>query len=119
MENNNLKLKNNIIFGNVFSGYINGLLVKSYYEMLSDDINEYIDFKLDKFDEIDNVDKLFEEIGDILYVMGDNYDDYYSEFLLCMDNLEFELFGEDVELEDNMKKLLIDKFKCEFKLYME
>jgi hypothetical protein len=126
--NEKLELNGKLMLESLYSGYINGLVLGFDDEEFEDLILKLVDLRLSVSGGSESsmgrigmnyVESFFDEVLDILYLIDDwsgqyrgdwNYENF-EEFKLCLNNLEFELNGEDVEINDEDKKLLIEEFK--------
>lgn len=129
--NEKLELNGKLMLESLYSGYISGLMIGFDEDDFKDLIEKLVNFRLSVSGGSESsmgsigmnyVESFFDEVEDILCLIDDWSGQYrgdfsyenFEEFKLCLDNLEFELNGEDVKINDDDKKLLIDEFKKRF-----
>jgi hypothetical protein len=131
--NEKLDLNGKLLLESLYSGYINGLVMDFDDDDFGDLILKFVDFRLDvsggsekDFGMIgmNYIESFFDELSLVLSFIDDwsgqyggdwNYENLES-FKLCLDNLIFELDGEEVSINDDDKKLLLCVFINRFNI---
>jgi hypothetical protein len=131
--NEKLDLNGKLLLESLYSGYINGLVMDFDDDDFGDLILKFVDFRLDvsggsekDFGMIgmNYIESFFDELSLVLSFIDDwsgqyggdwNYENLES-FKLCLDNLIFELDGEEVSINDGDKKLLLSEFINRFNI---
>jgi hypothetical protein len=131
--NEKLDLNGKLLLESLYSGYINGLVMDFDDDDFGDLILKFVDFRLDvsggsekDFGMIgmNYIESFFDELSLVLSFIDDwsgqyggdwNYENLES-FKLCLDNLIFELDGEEVSINDDDKKLLLSEFINRFNI---
>jgi hypothetical protein len=131
----NVKLENEgkIVLESLYSGYISGLMINYDDDKFTDLILKLVDFRLDVSGGDDSdfgiigmnyVDSFFDEV-ELILNMIDDYEGQYrgdykyenlEEFELCLNNLEFDLLGDEETINEDDKKLLLNEFKIRFNI---
>ena len=129
--NGELKIKGKLLLENVYRSYINCLVVKMGDTDFENLILKLVDFRLSVSGGAESsmgsigmnyIESFFDEIELILNLIddwsgmyrGDWKYENLEEFKKCLDALEFDLLGEDVSVNEEDKKLLIDEFIIRF-----
>jgi hypothetical protein len=131
--NEKLDLNGKLLLESLYSGYINGLVMDFDDDDFGDLILKFVDFRLDvsggsekDFGMIgmNYIESFFDELSLVLSFIDDwsgqyggdwNYENLES-FKLCLDNLIFELDGEEVSINNDDKKLLLSEFINRFNI---
>ena len=131
--NEKLDLNGKLLLESLYSGYINGLVMDFDDDDFGDLILKFVDFRLDvsggsekDFGMIgmNYIESFFDELSLVLSFIDDwsgqyggdwNYENLES-FKLCLDNLIFELDGEEVNINNDDKKLLLSEFINRFNI---
>ena len=131
--NKKLDLNGKLLLESLYSGYINGLVMDFDDDDFGDLILKFVDFRLDvsggsekDFGMIgmNYIESFFDELSLVLSFIDDwsgqyggdwNYENLES-FKLCLDNLIFELDGEEVSINNDDKKLLLSEFINRFNI---
>jgi hypothetical protein len=131
--NEKLDLKGKLLLENVYSGFVSWLAMNFEDSDFEDLILKLADFRLDvsggsekDFGMIgmNYIESFFDEVALILSLIddwsgqysGDWSSENLEDFKLCLDNLEFELMGDDVSVNDDDKRLLICEFENRFNI---
>lgn len=129
--NGELKIKGKLLLENVYRSYINCLVMKMGDTDFENLILKLVDFRLSVSGGAESsmgsvgmnyIESFFDEIELILNLIddwsgmyrGDWKYENLEEFKKCLDALEFDLLGEDVSVNEEDKKLLIDEFIIRF-----
>ena len=129
--NGELKIKGKLLLENVYRSYINCLVIKMGDTDFENLILKLVDFRLSVSGGAESsmgsvgmnyIESFFDEIELILNLIddwsgmyrGDWKYENLEEFKKCLDALEFDLLGEDVSVNEEDKKLLIDEFIIRF-----
>ena len=131
--NEKLDLNGKLLLESLYSGYINGLVMDFDDDDFGDLILKFVDFRLDVSGGSEKdfgmvgmnyIESFFDELSLVLSFIDDwsgqyggdwNYENLES-FKLCLDNLIFELDGEEVSINDDDKKLLLSEFINRFNI---
>jgi hypothetical protein len=129
--NGELNTKGKLLLENVYRSYINGLVMNMDDTDFENLILKLVDFRLSVSGGaecsmgsigMNYIESFFDEIELILNLIddwsgmyrGDWKYENLEEFKKCLDALEFDLLGEDVSVNEEDKKLLIDEFIIRF-----
>ena len=129
--NGELNTKGKLLLENVYRSYINGLVMNMDDTDFENLILKLVDFRLSVSGGAESsmgsvgmnyIESFFDEIELILNLIddwsgmyrGDWKYENLEEFKKCLDALEFDLLGEDVSVNEEDKKLLIDEFIIRF-----
>ena len=129
--NGELNTKGKLLLENVYRSYINCLVIKMGDTDFENLILKLVDFRLSVSGGAESsmgsigmnyIESFFDEIELILNLIddwsgmyrGDWKYENLEEFKKCLDALEFDLLGEDVSVNEEDKKLLIDEFIIRF-----
>jgi hypothetical protein len=131
--NEKLDLNGKLLLESLYSGYINGLVMDFDDDDFGDLILKFVDFRLDVSGGSEKdfgmvgmnyIESFFDELSLVLSFIDDwsgqyggdwNYENLES-FKLCLDNLIFELDGEEVNINNDDKKLLLSEFINRFNI---
>jgi hypothetical protein len=131
--NEKLDLNGKLLLESLYSGYINGLVMDFDDDDFGDLILKFVDFRLDVSGGSEKdfgmvgmnyIESFFDELSLVLSFIDDwsgqyggdwNYENLES-FKLCLDNLIFELDGEEVSINNDDKKLLLSEFINRFNI---
>lgn len=131
--NEKLDLNGKLLLESLYSGYINGLVMDFDDDDFGDLILKFVDFRLDvsggsekDFGMIgmNYIESFFDELSLVLSFIDDWSGQYSGDwdyenlesFKLCLDNLIFELGGEEVSINNDDKKLLLSEFINRFNI---
>jgi len=131
--NEKLDLNGKLLLESLYSGYINGLVMDFDDDDFGDLILKFVDFRLDvsggsekDFGMIgmNYIESFFDELSLVLSFIDDWSGQYSGDwdyenlesFKLCLDNLIFELDGEEVSINNDDKKLLLSEFINRFNI---
>jgi|LakMenEpi03Aug12_release.lakeMendotaPanAssembly.Ray.scaffolds.fasta_scaffold189591_3 hypothetical protein len=129
--NGELKIKGKLLLENVYRSYINCLVMKMGDTDFENLILKLVDFRLSVSGGAESsmgsvgmnyIESFFDEIELILNLIddwsgmyrGDWKYENLEEFKKCLDALEFDLLGENVSVNEEDRKLLIDEFIIRF-----
>jgi hypothetical protein len=131
--NEKLELEGKIVLESLYSGYISGLMINYDDDKFTDMILGLVDFRLDVSGGEDSdfgiigmnyVSSFFDEV-ELILNMVDDYEGQYrgdykyenlDEFKLCLNNLEFDLLGDEETINEDDKVLLLNEFKIRFNI---
>ena len=131
--NEKLELEGKIVLESLYSGYISGLMINYDDDKFTDIILGLVDFRLDVSGGEDSdfgiigmnyVSSFFDEV-ELILNMVDDYEGQYrgdykyenlDEFKLCLNNLEFDLLGDEETINEDDKVLLLNEFKIRFNI---
>jgi hypothetical protein len=131
--NEKLELEGKIVLESLYSGYISGLMIDIDDDNFTDLILKLVDFRLDVSGGEDSdfgsmgmnyVSSFFDEV-ELILNMVDDYEGQYrgdykyenlDEFKLCLNNLEFDLLGDEETINEDDKVLLLNEFKIRFNI---
>jgi len=129
--NGELNTKGKLLLENVYRSYINGLVMNMDDIDFENLILKLVDFRLSVSGGaecsmgrvgMNYIESFFDEIELILNLIddwsgmyrGDWKYENLEEFKKCLDTLEFDLLGENVSVNEEDRKLLVDEFIIRF-----